>query len=48
MKLFLNIFTYTIYYQNDGVLNEATIVLIADLSVTLVPDSAYKINLFVC
>ena len=30
------------HYQVDGVFIEATIVLIADLSIALVPDSTYQ------
>ena len=40
MKLFLNI--SDTYYQIDGVLHEATIVLIADLSIALGPGSTYQ------
>ena len=31
-----------IHYQIDGVLHEAATVLIADLSIALVPDSTYQ------
>ena len=40
MKSFLNISGTYLHYQIDGVLYEAAIVLIAGLSITLVPDSA--------
>ena len=42
MKLFLNISDTYYTYQIDGVLHEAKVVLIADLSIVLIPDSTYK------
>ena len=42
MKLFLNISDSTTHCQIGGVLHAAKIVLIADLSIALVPDSTYQ------
>ena len=47
MKSFLNISGTHLHYEIDGVLHEATTVLIAGLSITLVPDSASQ-NQSIC